>query len=1018
MRRKLLLAVALMSAVGASHAEMNVSTEVQNKNALVEEFTGIQCVYCPYAHRVVSDLMDVQGDKVYAIAYHAGGFAAPGSDQPDYRIPAGVDVNNYWEVSGNPAGIINRQGPANGAYSSWATVVRLETEKVAPVNLYMASSYDESTRTLSIDVEGYYTADVDADFNMLTIALTENNVMGPQKGGGAGDEYFHQHMLRDFVTPTWGDTITSCKKGDFFERHYEYVIPETVNDVPVNPALVELVAFVCEDKENLLNVTGCTPDYPERSLPLDAELIEPRIPITSSYGANYIDVVVNNRSTEEITSATFLLTFNREEHSLDWTGSIAPLGKSEIRIPVDVFVGLKESGNTYYLQLTTLNGSEFKSNRLSFRFDAPYEVTPTVRVDFATDEYADENRFFIQDADGNVVHEFGPYPAGTEYEVSEFVNLDPLKTYAFVITDSWTNGIIDNYFNLYDANGNIISEGDFYEGHGAQVFFTTGAYNVSTELQNRKALVEEYTGIGCGNCPDAHILLDDLSKTQGDKFYAVAYHTGHYAEPAPGWPDFRTTAGDEIAEHFVPDGFPSGMVSRERRDDVVVLSRAYWTTLIHSITDEVSPVNLWMGSYYNPDTRMLTVDIEGYYTSDVDVDFNTLNVVITQDNLLGPQNGASMGANYVHNHVMRHRITPLWGDTITSCKTGDTFRKSYTWEVPADIKGVVCDPAYFEVLAFVCRDTEKVLNITGGRPYYPGLYLPIDAEIAEPLIPVNDTYAYNYYELFLINNSTEDIYEAGFDITLNGELYLVDWSGHAPARARTFITIPFSQSDKITVANDFEIKLGSINYNFYDGNAVSGSFQDPVVTTPRNKFIIKTDNCADENHYYLKDMSGKIIHEFGPYPVGVVTQDTVTLDLEPNKTYCFEVIDEWGDGIFDPRGTYKIYNDKNKLVAQNLEIKAHGARSFITTSEESAVDKIESDNAISIYYNGDNDAIVVSVANVSDPYRVSVYNTAGQCVYQGNATQQLNIPIATSGVYVVKVDTDAEQKVAKVIANN
>lgn len=1020
MKKEFLLIVVMMLVANLCRAEHNVSTEPEYKKVLIEEFTGIHCGYCPQAHKIVAEILKAQPENVYAIAVHAGQYAVPNSDEPNFILTEGATINSYFGITGYPSGMVNRQRVQDRIIinrTSWAVFARQETEVIAPVNLWMKSSYNEANRTLTVDVEGYYTADVNSGFNLLNVVLTENNIMGPQSGGGLGDEYMHQHMARAYLTSTWGDTITSCKKGDFFSKQYIYTVPETINDVAVNPAELEVVVYVTENNENVLNVTGGRPDYPALVLPLEAEIAQPLIPINDVYGYDYFDINLINKSTEEITSATFNVSFNSVDYTVEWSGVAAPRATTTIRLPFDVSGLSKATGNKYVIKATAFNGVEYTSNKLADKFDAPVSVTPAVKIEFCPDEFADENRFLIKDMDGNVVYEFGPYEAG-EYAytvIKELVNLSPDTRYCFEVTDAWSNGIYDGYVKVYDCHGTLVDQLKSVDNHGARLFFNTASTNVSREVQKKKVYLEDFTGIHCGNCPDAHVVIAELLKAQGDKIYAAAIHAGHYAEPFEGQPDFRTPQGDSLDIYFDTPGYPSGMLNRItfEGENEPMTSRNKWPEYARLVCDQDAPVNLWLGSTYNPETGELTVNVEGYYTATVDADFNMLNLLITQSGIRGPQSGTSEGNNYIHDHVARVYLTPVWGDTIASCKEGDTFKRQFVYEVPAHINGVATDVSNFEVLAYVCLDKTDVLNVVGARPEYPGFSLPMNAEIQQPLIPISGTYAYNYYELFLVNKSTEDIVEAGFDVRLNGVDYMTEWTGLAPARSTTLIKVPFNQSTLIQSVNEFTIKLGGVNYQLYDGNSISGDFQDPVETTPFNKFVIKTDKYADENQYLIKDMKGNIVHEFGPYPVGVVTEVTEELMLEADQTYCLEITDAWGNGIYLPRGTCKMYNAEGKLVTQLLEIKAHGTRAFFTTSVESAVEAVNADNAYAVHYSKADNAIQV-VANGNEVYNVAVYNAAGQCVYAAQATQNTTVPASVAGVYVVEVTSATAHQVAKV----
>ncbi len=71
---------------------------------------------------------------------------------------------------------------------------------------------------------------------------------------------------------------------------------------------------------------------------------------------------------------------------------------------------------------------------------------------------------------------------------------------------------------------------------------------VSTTPQNRKVLLEEFTGIHCVWCPDGHKMANELKASKPAGSVVIAnIHTGGYAQPQTGEPDFRTAEGNAIA---------------------------------------------------------------------------------------------------------------------------------------------------------------------------------------------------------------------------------------------------------------------------------------------------------------------------------------------------------------------------------------------------------------------------------------------------------------------------------------
>lgn len=69
-------------AFGAIAQPTFVSTAPANKNVVLEEYTGINCGYCPDGHKIANQIAAANPGRVVLINIHQGGFA---NDIPDYR---------------------------------------------------------------------------------------------------------------------------------------------------------------------------------------------------------------------------------------------------------------------------------------------------------------------------------------------------------------------------------------------------------------------------------------------------------------------------------------------------------------------------------------------------------------------------------------------------------------------------------------------------------------------------------------------------------------------------------------------------------------------------------------------------------------------------------------------------------------------------------------------------------------------------------------------------------------------
>ena len=79
------------------------------------------------------------------------------------------------------------------------------------------------------------------------------------------------------------------------------------------------------------------------------------------------------------------------------------------------------------------------------------------------------------------------------------------------------------------------------------VFTAFAQLPVSTTAQNKKLILEEYTGYTCQYCPDGHKKADQLIAFYPGNAYVINYHVGGYSTPASGAIDFRTAFGSASA---------------------------------------------------------------------------------------------------------------------------------------------------------------------------------------------------------------------------------------------------------------------------------------------------------------------------------------------------------------------------------------------------------------------------------------------------------------------------------------
>ena len=230
----------------------------------------------------------------------------------------------------------------------------------------------------------------------------------------------------------------------------------------------------------------------------------------------------------------------------------------------------------------------------------------------------------------------------------------------------------------------------------------------------------------CGYCPDGHVRAKAVADANPGKFIILAVHAGSYATPATGWANFTTAYGNALVAQAKVAGFPAGTINRMLCSELGVapqmtggyaMSRGSWGTAAGKVFAMAAPVNIGAKATFDAGSRLLTVKVDMYYTSEETAQ-NNLNVVLVQDGLFSKQSGGLPdGNNYEQNHVVRDFITGQWGEVIAGSKAAGTkVSKTFTYTVPADYHGTTTEGGgavvidNLKVVAFVAQGQTNILN--------------------------------------------------------------------------------------------------------------------------------------------------------------------------------------------------------------------------------------------------------------------------------------------------------------------
>jgi len=317
----ILLTFTLCLNIYIGHAQSLVSTEPRNRTIVMEEFTGLNCGYCPDGHKIASGLKSKYNGEPILINIHVGSFSTPGVDQPDYRTAFGSAIDAQAQVTGYPSGTVNRLGfPKLSSVlalnrGQWEAATAEVVKMSSPVNVGLQSSFDVTTRTLTVDVELYYTSDAGSASNNLNVVLSENDVIGYQSDytNGSQKQYHHMHMLRHMLTGQWGDVITTTTKGNLVKKKYTYVVPNEFN-----VANCEIAAFVGSGKTDIYSGAQVVADGGTTMNASAISTVSTTVVASDKLQANVFAAMVTNKlKTSEM--FTFKATSNTPK---GWVGKI------------------------------------------------------------------------------------------------------------------------------------------------------------------------------------------------------------------------------------------------------------------------------------------------------------------------------------------------------------------------------------------------------------------------------------------------------------------------------------------------------------------------------------------------------------------------------------------------------------------------------------------------------------------------------------------------------------------------
>jgi len=485
MKKLLTLSFALFIIGTAVFAQNIVSTDPENKNVVLEEFTGIHCVFCPDGHAIAQSIQDANPDDVFLINIHTGSYAVPSGSEPDFRTEWGSAIAGQSGLAGYPAGTVNRHlfpgwSQASGtamSRSRWAAASNLVMGEASYLNVGLEATIVTSTRQLIVEVEVYYTGDSPESTNQLNVAILQDNIYGPQTGGGAGNNYKHMHMLRHLLTGQWGVDITQTTEGTLYSQTFAYELPMDYVGVDVVLEDIDIVAYVTETNQEVVSGNSAGDIIFIESNDYDAAVTSVNIPQTGCNDNLIPEVTIKNYGVVELTSLEFAYSVNGEdEQTYSWTGNLPQFGTEVITLPLLAYI--PTDNNSFNLHCDLPNGvqDELPQND-TYSQDYMGSITYPENASFLilVSQNPESVTWSIVDGNGTAIAEGGPYTNnGFFYQDFTFPETG---CYELIVNDATGEGL----------GGGLYAMGD----EDYELLWTGGAFTYSTKAELAYGMIVE-----------------------------------------------------------------------------------------------------------------------------------------------------------------------------------------------------------------------------------------------------------------------------------------------------------------------------------------------------------------------------------------------------------------------------------------------------------------------------------------------------------------------------------------------
>ncbi len=555
----------------------------------------------------------------------------------------------------------------------------------------------------------------------------------------------------------------------------------------------------------------------------------------------------------------------------------------------------------------------------------------------------------------------------------------------------------------------------------AQVF-------VNQNPANKVVVIEEFTGIHCGYCPQGHAIAEAIHTSNPDSVIIVNIHTGNFAAPSAGEPDFRTTFGAALASQSNLTGYPAATVNRHVFSGLgmssggTAMSRSNWTQAANTIFPQSSYVNVAVRCTVDVQTRIASVHVQAYYTGSSSQSTNKITVALLQDKTYGPQAGGS--TPYEHNHRLVDMLAGQWGADISTTSSGSLYDSIYTYQIPADLNSIPIELGNIKFAAYVSETQQEIISGAVAHPVYVNFPNARDLSINELELPEISCTGEETPEIEVQNLAQDTIFNFTIAYNFNNATDSVyNFTGTLLPFGKTKIQLP-AYSFALSPTNNFQAVITDINGSGLDDNqnndTITKTVEQSKTAHPKIIIEVRTDAYASETKWYLRYANGTMLaYKTSGFSNSTIHRDTI--NVQTSGCYEFQITDSYGDGFLSP-GYYKITDGNGQVIVHQTNFNSDEE---FTPFEVDTYLAIQDNNieSLNVFPNPTKDIVNVAFyLDKEEDVKCIVYNQQGKVVAEnnygtlhGNNTLQINTDEFSSGIYYIRLiagETQLSKKIS------